>query len=63
MGKAGVPPAVACESPRMQARRLLYPLFRSLLRNMSYITMSYKIKNALWNKIKPEGVQSAVLIA
>ena len=35
-GKVGVPPAVVCESPLMQARRLLYPLFRPLLRNMSY---------------------------
>ena len=35
-GKEGVPPAVVCESPLMQARRLLYPLFRPLLRNMSY---------------------------
>ena len=34
-GKVGVPPAVVCESPLMQARRLLYPLFRPLLRNMS----------------------------
>ena len=34
-GKVGVPPAIVCESTMMQARRLLYPLFRSLLRNMS----------------------------
>ena len=37
MGKAGVPPAVVCECPLKQAGRLLYPLFRSLLRNMSYL--------------------------
>ena len=36
MGKVGVPPAVVCECPLMQARHLLYPLFRSLVRNMSY---------------------------
>ena len=35
-GKAGVSPAVICESPLMQAGRLLYPLFHSLLRNMRY---------------------------
>ena len=39
-GKVGVPPAVVCESPLMQARRLLYPLFRPLLRNMSYLLIS-----------------------
>ena len=36
MGKVGVPPAVVCKNPMIQARRLLYPLFRSLVRNMSY---------------------------
>ena len=36
MGKVGVPPAVAYKSPLMQAGRLLYPLFHSSLRNMSY---------------------------
>ena len=35
MGKVGVPPAVVCKSPLMQAGRLLYPLFLSSLRNMS----------------------------
>ena len=35
MGKAGVPPAVVCDCPLMQARRLLYLLFRFLVRNMS----------------------------
>ena len=34
MGKAGVPPAVVCESQLMQARRQLYPQFRSLVHNM-----------------------------
>ena len=37
MGKVGVPPAVVCECLLMQARRLLYPLFCALVRNMSYI--------------------------
>ena len=37
MGKAGVPPAVVCESPLMQARRLLYPLFRSQVPTMNYL--------------------------
>ena len=36
MGKAGVPSAGVCEIPLKQARRLLYPLLRSLLRNMIY---------------------------
>ena len=35
MGKAGVPPAVVYESPMMQARHLLYPLFRPQMRNMT----------------------------
>ena len=36
MGKVGVPPAVVFECPLMQAGRLLYPLFRSLVRNMRW---------------------------
>ena len=36
MGKAVVPPSVACKSSLMQAGRLLYPLFHSSLRNMSF---------------------------
>ena len=35
MGKVGVPPAVVCECPLMQAGRLLYPLDYYQLRNMS----------------------------
>ena len=35
-GKAGVPPAIVCESTLMQAGRLLYPLYYYLLRNISY---------------------------
>ena len=35
-GKPGVPPAIVFESTMMQAGHLLYLLFRSLLRNMSF---------------------------
>ena len=36
-GKAGVPPATEDFDKHLQAGRLLYPLFRSLLRNMNSI--------------------------
>ena len=47
MGKAGVPPAAVCQSPLLQAGRLLYPLFRSLLCNMSSCLLSLNKKNRL----------------